>query len=503
MTQAALPGLHRWTPALAIIGAVGTAVVMVGVHGGLAICMAAALGLVLVSTTRFDPTNLIIAFVVSQPAVGFLKRAIFLMGPQPSRIYHVIQGICTLLFLLALVTSARRLSWARLPISGRILLAYLAVSWLTTLLVPGASAYERTIALLTRALPPAAFFVGLAIGMGGLLRVARVVLVIVLASVAYGAFHFVYGPSPVEQAWATHMRDASLQAGKLYAHIAGHRVLGEVPEFRVFSFYSNPLDWGLFLLSSMVLLALSRIHRHLSEPAAWLGIAAAGAGLVLTLSRSPIAGLSVMIGVLLLLRVRALQRPWVLMGLIAAAFACVIAGSNFLIATFGDATLPDQVVARRFLTVGTLEDRVHAWKLLLLAAQESWLIGRGYGQAWILTHKGMDDLMGSHNFVVDLVLYVGLPGLFLLVLFYVRWLRESLTALRSTRSRVTSQTICLFTAFSIGFLSIGFFSGDRILTCEFFLMMGALSSWLARSGERTGVGSSGRRLPWRQPCESC
>jgi O-antigen ligase len=181
----------------------------------------------------------------------------------------------------------------------------------------------------------------------------------------------------------------------------------------------------------------------------------------------------------------------------------VIAGSNFLIATFGEATLPDQVVARRFLTVGTLEDRVHAWDLLLLAAQESWLIGRGYGQAWILTHMGIDDVMGSHNFVVDLVLYVGLPGFLLLALFYARWLREALTALRSAQTTTASRTIRLLIAFSIGFLSIGFFSGDRMLTCEFFLMLGALSSWLARPSERSEAYLAGRRLPRRQACESC
>lgn len=478
MRQAATLGFERWTVGLAVLGAAGLAYVMLRFPGGLAICSAVVLCLLLVSLTRFDLTNLTIAFLVSQPAIGFLKRAIFLLGPQPTRVYHAIQGVCTLLFLLMLATAIRHLTWQRLPRSGRILAAYLALAWLTTLFVPGPPWYERTVALLTRALPPTAFYVGLAMGLGGLLRIGRVALVLVFVSVAYGLFHFAYGPSPVEEAWAAAMKDSSLQAGKLYAHIARQRFLGEIPEFRVFSFYSNALDWGLFLLSSFVMILLLRTHNWVTKSTLWWGVVGVVGGLVLTLSRSPSAGLLVMLGTLRLLRLRFMQHPWALVGLIAAGFAAVIEGGNLLIASFGDVVLPDSIVLKRFMTVGTLEDRVHAWELLRYAAKESWLIGRGYGQAWFLVNQEVDEVMVSHNFVVDLVLYVGLPGFLLFVAFYIQWLRESIDASRAVQSETTVRTIHLIVAFSVGFMSIGLFSSDRFLTYEFFMILGALSGWL-------------------------
>jgi hypothetical protein len=278
------------------------------------------------------------------------------------------------------------------------------------------------------------------------------------------------------------MKDFSIQAGKVYAHITRQSFLGRTPEFRGFSFYSDPLYWGLFLVSSFAMLLLLRTHNRVGKRMLWCGIAAVGGGLVLTLSRSTSAGLLVMLGTLQLLRLRFMQRPWALIGMIVVGFAGVIEGGSFLIARFGDFVLPDNIVLRRFMTVGTLDDRVHAWELLRQVTAENWLIGRGYAQSWFLSDKfgnhEIDAVMVSHNFVVDLVLYVGLPGFAVFLLFYLQWLRESISASRAARTETTVRTIQLIVAFSIGFVSIGLFSGDHFMTYEFFLILGALSGWL-------------------------
>lgn len=437
----------------------------------------------LVAYSRFQLEGLIIAFLVCQGLVQLLKRVIFVLGPQSQAVYLGIQLLPACLLLILVVVAFRRFCRVRLPWSGRLLAAFVAVAAMATALSAKSLPWWVVLSgIHQEILPFTMFFVGVLVTPRHFARIGRTLAVLAGLSVVYGLIQLGSGPTFIDRAWASETFSYSIQGGKVFAYLGGVS-----PEFRVYSYYADPVTWGFSLLAGLVGAALAREQARMARWS-WLTLVALVlAGVFCTQTRTVWVGLLVTAGVLVLFRYRAFRRPWLVFCLSMGSFAVVVVGGDFLYRElFLAQRLPlfENALATRYFTVGTIEARTSAWSALQDAIRTRPVIGQGHGAMLYAVRDAEAAKLGwktvSHNFLVDLVRNAGVPGALLFVWFYLQWLREGFAVYRGTLDTRLKRSLLWIIAFSVGSVISGYLNGANFMSYEFFLILGLLTGCATR-----------------------
>lgn len=303
-------------------------------------------------------------------------------------------------------------------------------------------------------------------------------------SVVYGLIQLGGGPTLVDRAWASETFSYSIQGGKLFAYMAGAS-----RDFRVYSYYADPVTWGFSLLAGLVGATLARQQAKMSRWSWLTVIALVLAGVFCTQTRTVWAGLLATAGFFVLFRYRVFRRPWLVFCLSMGSFAVVVVAGDFLYRElFLAQRLPvfENALTARYLTVGTIEARISAWSALQDAIGTTPVIGQGHGAMLYAVRDAEAARLGwktiSHNFLVDLVRNAGVPGALLFVWFYLQWLREGFAVFRGTSDARLKRSLLWIIAFSVGSVISGYLNGANFMTYEFFLILGLLTGCATHPG---------------------
>ncbi len=448
-----------------------------------ALALAVALLPLIAGLSRLKIVGLVAAFVVSQNLTHFVKRAVFLLGPQPQAVYFGIQLFPLAILVLLCATAFRGLRRTGLSWSGRLLLAYITLAVATTVFMAEELSWSVVLAAIHQQLLPfCLFFVGLSLRLDQFAKIGRCLALLAAISVAYGLLQLVSGPTPVDRAWAAETYRYSIQGAKVFAYLEGVS-----QEFRAFSYYADPLTWGLFLVAALLGASVSRATGRMGRLALWSVVLSVLVGLFLSLTRTSWVGLLATLGTCWLLKGRFLHRSWLVFGMVVAAFGLVVVGGEYLYRElFLGRRLPalENTIAARYITVGTIEARISAFEALGGAAKTAPLVGRGYGLLHLASRSPATGALGipsSHNFLVELVLAVGVPGCLLFLWFYFQLLREGFAALRNVLDGGEARALRWMIAFSIGSVITGYLNGPTFMTYEFFLVAGVLAGQARRA----------------------
>lgn len=438
----------------------------------------------LICISKLEYYGFIIAFLVSESMVHLFKRFIFLFGEQSQTIYYGILLIPTILFLLTIILATQRLSWSRIPKSGKILSLYLALALLTTIISPsGGSLFIRLAAIQQRLFPFLMFYIGITVTTEEFPKIGRIMLVLAILSVVYGLAQFAMGPIIFDRIWAIHTHSYSAQANKVFNYIKGIR-----SEFRVFSYYADPMTWGLFLVSSFVSGIIAKQKIAISIIPWWIITSIILTGLFIAQTRTPFIGLLGTLFVYILIRFRVFRVPWFIFGLSISFFAITIWFGNYIFDRFFGSFHFENPILSRYSTIGTLSSRIWAFDIFKEIIPKNWIIGNGYSfsnyyMKYLSDFKGPIQIAQSHNFFVELVLYTGLPGLMLFLCFYYQWLKESFTILNFINGTCLFSVIRWVISFSFGFTLTGYLNGTTFMDYHFFLLLGIASSYYTNLGK--------------------
>ena len=481
-----------WTAAVCAIPLVSVAAAFPQLQS---ICLVCLVFPALVAYSRFRLDGLVVVFLICQSLVHLLKRVIFVFGPQPQAVYYGIQLLPTAVLLVLCAVVLRRLRGRKLPLSALLLAAFLALAVATTLVSLRRQSWMVVLsAIHQQLLPFLLFYAGLLLTPDKFARVGRTLGILAGLSVLYGGIQLVGGPTALDRAWANQTFSYSIQGGKVFRYVEGASW-----DFRSYSYYADPLTWGLFLLAgllgTLVARDLGRMSRALRAGIVTLVLA----GLFLSMTRTVWVGLLAMLGAFVLLRYRTFRRPWLVLCLVVGAFAVTILAGGFLYQElFVARRLPifRSAILSRYLTVGTLGSRIGAWTALKDVISASPVGGQGYGMGLYanLSNEvsGTDRLLSTHNFLVELVISVGVPGTLLFLWFYWQWLREGLGTLRRASNRRQRRLARWILAFSVGQIITGYLNGPTFMNSQFFLIMGVLSGLTL---ERAAVRANCQALP--------
>jgi O-antigen ligase len=242
-------------------------------------------------------------------------------------------------------------------------------------------------------------------------------------------------------------------------------------------------------------------------------VALALAGLFFSLTRTAWVGLAATVGLFWLLGYRSARRPWLVFGLVLSGFGAAVMGGDLLYRELFLAQrmpLIGSPIAARYLTVGTIEARTGAWDALRQVSVSTPLWGRGFGVLSYINRSPeaarVYQTPFAHNFLVDLVVGAGIPGLLLFLWFFWQWLREGFAGMARAADPRERRLARWALAFAAGQMVTGYLNGPSFLTHEFFLILGAASGWFqsARTpgvarARWSGAAAEGGAALWRAP----
>lgn len=433
--------------------------------------------LLLASLTHLRLENLVPFLLVADVLVHLAKRLVCFVTGSPW-IYYATLFFTVPVYAVIVIVFVGQLRNQPLPASGKFLTLFLLLAAGLTLLAPSElylPPLSRVSMLLQNLLPAMLYYAGCALSLNILGRLTKVLFRVSLLALAYGFVQFFTGPTPLDVVWATQTYRYSIQGSKVFAFLQGPAD----QFFYGYSFFPDPLTWGLFLNTCLVLILIQFHKRRTSllKRATLTGLFLFG--LLTSLTRSPWLCLLSTVAMYQMLRLQVISRAWQILAILMCLFPLCILGSDYLIVRFSWAIPEIQAdMLRRFATVGTLGDRVYTWDVLQQIFSRHFLMGNGYGYSEFLMRFPTQGLESArvHNFVLALVMYTGLPGLLLFLAFYVQWCREAFRAIRQTTEPVQKATLRWLTALSFGYVSTGFFSGPNFMTALFFLLAGMVAT---------------------------
>ena len=318
--------------------------------------------LLCIGLSGLRPVKLACAFLVLSVMVHTLKRSVFLVGePSKGSYYALVAGpVCVAILLLFLLFTGK--GRVRLPGSAFALLAYLMVAVVTTLLQ--SREFGAQAALFEYVVPTLLYFVGLNLPESAIGPLSRTAVRLAIASVAYGLWQFIVGPTFIDTAWAEKAQNISVQAVTVSQTLGGSAGLASRDIFRPYSLHSDPFAWALSLATMVALAGMAApktdSHSRWFPPSIMIALV----GLPICLSRSPIFGFVAMLIFYLAVRKRYFKSPGLLVLTLAVAGIVAVSASQYVVDRFGfRESRDDTSVESRYLTVGTLSARTGSWRV--------------------------------------------------------------------------------------------------------------------------------------------
>lgn len=431
----------------------------------------AVAGIAMIGITRGDPQRMLSWYVFSLATIHLFKRMLFLWGPAPMNVYHHIQAFPLIVMAVMLALCAkqwRTLTFAR--VDAAVALYFLAGLVITIVRGVGAdTGGEAMVSVVQCSGGTLCYYVGRALSPDVWERQRRWLIWVLAGTVVMGTVQFFWGPTPIDVRWALWTGDSSIQGGKVLEYLAGNG------EFRPYSTFSDPLAWGFFVIFVWAVIEAGKETAGDTLAARWTRRAFFLLVLASMWQRSAVLAGVGMLAFEWLLRKKIAARPLMLFAVFVFCFVGVVWLTEFLVENVLKAGLLPQYMSayfQRMLNIGTLSHRGFALEELARALKSYWLIGVGWkDQADLLTPtiSGFDYYQ-SHNGVVNLLLILGLPGLALVVVWFLVWLQKVTATIRA-RQGTGHVMVRWGTAMCLGFTGTIFFAGQQFVQDGLFWLI--------------------------------
>jgi hypothetical protein len=469
-----------------MVGGLALAVIVCRNTRYVPLVLAACLFLPLVSFARANMTNLVLSFILADHLCQFLKRAIFVLGPQQMPVYYGFQSLSYIVLGVAGACALFLVRKDKWPPSVKFLILWVLIGLFDTgLRSPGVSLRASFVGFGMATAPVLAVFLGMAIPMSAWRSVARLFMALILISSVYGLIQYVGGYTVFDRAWAFATHAYSIQGSKVYDVL-----IGASDEIRAYSYYADHLTWGLFLAGAVLFVAACVSARL--APKRWLYVAIPPAvlGMVLCGTRTVWVGVLGALGVQRLISMRGFRRPLLVMAGIFTSFGLVLWLGGYLMSHGLFSGTVTNKLLRRYETTGTIEARVSAPEIFVEMLPSHFLIGDGFGaNGRFGALEGVQSVFKkedySHNAVVDILMSTGLTGLIAIVLFLYSWLREAFWSVRAS-PRPTANALRWLIAITTGMVFTGGLNGWTFMTPYFYLTVGMVSGeWIRLQAARS------------------
>lgn len=436
--------------------------------------------------SRLNLTNLAVSYILSDHIFQFVKRCIFLFGTPSRTSYYSFQALPAVLLGLGLLASLFVLKDYRLPASAKVLLAFLLVSVGNTLLSPGASLFARLGGTAQHTFPITAIFLGMVIPLGAWKRIGALLLGLIVLSSVYGTYQFVHGPTALDRAWAQQAAGYSIEAGKVFYYTW----LG-TGEFRAYSYLGDHLTWGFFLVVAFVGVIFARSLRLAPQRWVYIALPFTMVGIFVAQTRTVwVAFLATML-IYRVMTLRGFRRPLLVITGLFVGFAVVIYGGRWA-DEHVISRITSNALINRYLTIGTIEARTSAAELFIRVLPTHLFVGEGLGTSGdysaLSNGQGNADYEAqfSHNIFVDFLLYMGLPGVLLIVAFFYAWLREAFWLI-SVSDPLRASGLRWLVALFVGMWFTGALNGSTFMGGLFFLVVGVVTGEVMRLRRESAV----------------
>lgn len=442
--------------------------------------LAATLLVPLVSFARANLTNLALSFIVADHLCQFLKRAIFVLGPQQLIAYYGFQALSISILGIAVVSALFVIRKNKWPPSIKLLVLWLLIGGFDSALNPASINLLASIGgVAVVVMPVLAVFLGMALPSSSWRSIARLFTVLIVISVTYGLFQYFAGYTAIDRAWAFATHGYSVQGTKVYEVL-----IGLSDEVRAYSYYADHLTWGYFL--AIALLFVTAVVSAKLAPRRWLYVSVlpAVAGCVICQTRTVWVALLGAIVIHRIISLRGFRRPLLVMGAVFVSFGMVLWLGAYAISHNVYLGYVSSRLLKRYSTVGTISARISAPEIFEEALPTHLLTGEGFGSSGYF--RGLDQSLGafrkdqfSHNVIVDVLLQSGLSGLLVTILFLYSWLREAFWCVRAS-SQLTAKALRWMIAIVVGMVLTGGLNGLSFETAYFFLLIGIVSGEWSR-----------------------
>lgn len=187
--------------------------------------------------------------------------------------------------------------------------------------------------------------------------------------------------------------------------------------------WGQPNHAATLLLMSTAAVAILMVHRRLSRPVAWLLIVLLGWAMVLTQSRTSLLAASLMAAIILCLSIyKSILKPYRKDVVAWVAFICA---ALWLIPHISGGEIVQSIERRSVTEVG---GRPLLWLQIWTGLLEKpwlgfgWLQVPGAQQAGAINVAGFEQASFSHNIIMDVMVFLGIPGGLLVLALAVAWL---------------------------------------------------------------------------------
>jgi hypothetical protein len=464
--------------------------VVIGLHIGdrvfIGFTLYAAAALLIIALSDLKIPSLVMYLLVADVLVHLIKRFVCLVTSSQLTYYGVLM-FPLLIYAILLAVIVVKMLQKKLSPSGVCLTLYVLLAAIETMIpsttkpIPPIRRYATLLQSLT---PVILYYAGYLLPLKSALdRTTRVMLPVAFLAVFYGTVQFFSGPTRIDTVWAQTTYEYSLQGSKVFAFMQGRMGF-----FYGYSFFPDPLTWGLFLCTCWVLVRIQRQRDRIGAFAYSCWTASFVFGLLASLTRSPWLCFLVSVAAYAAMRQGVMRRAWKVMLLLALLFPLCVQGSNYLIDRFqGSISSISTDLLRRYAEVGTLSDRTVTIDSLVTILKRYWLFGKGYAYSELYSFEFSRQLEVAkiHNFVIAIITFTGVPGFLLFALFLANWFREAFRAVRNAADSETRSMLLWLIALCFGHVCTGFFSGPNFMRPLFFLFAGLVSAKALEPSEAT------------------
>lgn len=442
-----------------------------------------------ISLSKLDVINMLCVYFASDVLVHYFKRLIFVFVPSMP-IYYGILSVPSLILVMTLLAWLAKQNNRRIPRGGVLLAVFVFLSVILTWLsygaenqVPFVFKLNTTNQLCTAVL----FFLGATLSFKAVKKIGVVVAWLVVISAGYGLWHLLFGPTAAEKIWANYMAGRSVLATSVWLHVNyGYQT------FRPMSVFADAFSWGVFLNGALVLFFFLRVpNQNAGNVWGKVVLLSMFVSLFLTLSRSPWSGFLSTICFYYALRKGYLSSPRVLMTfllflLVGALIIFAHLPEDYIVKLDSDAG----AVAERYVTSGTLRDRVVDWEMIHEALEKHWLIGRGLARnelAADLQESALDKAR-MHVSFMSLLAGTGIAGTLLFVGFFYSCISSIFRRIRLAGDEAVRSSLYWVVAFACGHIVMSFTVGPLFLNNYFFFILGLGVGSVRIHSETTSTG---------------
>lgn len=422
-------------------------------------------------------------------AVGdFLKKATFLVDDQALWSQFLVFLLAWVYFVVAILTPwIIQGGWRRLTSLHRLVFVFIAVALINTWISKDGTLVAKGAATGLLIAP----WLMISVASSHPRAISSVSTVLVgfgVLSAIYGIFQFLFGPTAVELNWAEQTGRLSIGATHLLDSLEGEQTTFI---WRITGFQPDAFTFALFMMTSIFSAWILRRRRKISSRQFLAASTLFAAAITLSLVRTVwIASVALVGYTLLARRFRFLLKPVTLLSIYAAAFFLGDVASFALYRFTPLAQAVTDPALRRAVTLGTLAARKGAIEAFLNTLPDRWISGIGYAASpWITNKFGgfatLPENFSSHNVMVELLWYVGLPGLVLFVAVVWRVVNH---AYRGYRADVIShKSLSLLFGYLLAMYLTGLGNGGVFLSFYYFFFLGATMGIGTRRDDRAAT----------------